>query len=310
VTWQWLNLAAEEFSQPTEPPITCGLLYRGKRHALIGPPESLKTLVALICGLEHVRAGHGPFGLVDFEMGGHSTRLMLEELGATSKEIASIWYVSPEGPPEQDDLDELGSAGVSLVVIDAAAGAYDVSALDDNKRADAERFGRLWVEPLYRIGIATLLLDHVVKNADNRGKFAIGSERKLGTVDVALGIEAVKQLGRGGEGACVIRTHKDRPGHLPRPRAAELELVSDPTTHAITWTFNPPRSEPAGGSRFRPTVLMDRVMEYVSGPWYEPMARTTLARTVTGKQWALVQAIDVLLDEGKLRMDGNKVVIA
>mgnify|MGYP003532915860 CR=1 FL=1 len=33
-----------------------------------------------------------------------------------------------------------------------------------------------------------------------------------------------------------IDTHKDRAGFLPDV-AAELELESDPDTHAITWTF-------------------------------------------------------------------------
>jgi hypothetical protein len=32
-----------------------------------------------------------------------------------------------------------------------------------------------------------------------------------------------------------VMTQKDRPGHLPRPKAAELELTSDPVSGLITW---------------------------------------------------------------------------
>jgi hypothetical protein len=304
----WINLAAPEFASKPEPPITCGLIYRRKRHVLIGPPEAAKTLAALIVGLEHMRGGHGPFALVDLEMGEHATRLLLEELGATADEIRGIWYATPEAPPQQDDLDQLADAGVTLVIIDAAAGAYGVSALDDNKRADAERFGQLWVEPLWRRDIATLLLDHVVKNSDNRGRFAIGSERKLGGVDVALGLEAVKQLHRGGRGLIRITTHKDRPGHLPRPRAAEFELRSDPDTHRITWTFRPASDDDPDADTWRPTVLMDRVLEHVNHPFYEPQTRNAIANAVRGKREYVLQAIDLLLEDGQLALDGKRVV--
>jgi hypothetical protein len=237
VSWDAVNLAAPDFETAPEPPITCGLIYRGRRHALSGPPEAAKTVAAVIFGLEHYRAGHGRFALVDFEMGEHSTRLLLAELGATIDEIAAVYYVAPDRPPDAVDVDAIAEAGVTLVVIDATAGAYDASQLDDNKRGDAEKFSRAWVRPLWDRGIATILVDHVVKNADNRGRYAIGSERKLGTVDVHLGLHAVKQLHRGGDGLVVVSTHKDRPGHLQRPRAAELELRSDPETHRIAWKF-------------------------------------------------------------------------
>lgn len=311
MNWERVDLSADEFSRPSEGPVTCGLIYRGRRHALTGPPEAAKTVTALILGLEHMRGGYGSFALVDFEMGEHATRLMLDELGATADEVASVYYVAPEGPPDRADLDALVAAKVSLVVIDAAAGAYDVSALDDNKRADAERFGRVWVEPLWKLGVATVLIDHVVKNAESRGKFAIGSERKLGAVDVALGLESVKQLNRGGHGLIRILTNKDRPGHLSRPRAAELELTSDPHTHHITWAFRAAADTEDHGSgtdTFRPTVLMDRVLEQVNSPAYEPISRSALGNEVQGRREYVLKAVDCLLADGALALDGRKIV--
>src|SRR3954465_10608280 len=105
-------------------------------------------------------------------------------------------------------------AGVTLTIVDAAAGAYDVSGLDDNKRAEVERFGRTWIVPFWQAGGTTLLLDHVVKNSETRGRYAIGSERKLGQVDVHLGLEALTNISRGGHGLIRVTVHKDRPAHL------------------------------------------------------------------------------------------------
>ena len=132
-------------------------------------------------------------------MGPVGARRLLDDLGATQEETSSIWYVEPDGKPDQDDIDKIVQSGFTLAIIDAAAGAYDVSDLDDNKRIDAERFAATWIKPFWINGIATLLLDHVTKNAETRGKFSIGSERKIGQADVHLGLEAVKQLSRGSQ---------------------------------------------------------------------------------------------------------------
>src|SRR5262249_11905027 len=156
-----------------------------------GPPEAAKTLAELILGLEWRRAGLGDFALIDFEMGEHATRGLLDDLGASLEEVASVYYVPATSLPEADDIAAVEAAGVTFAVIDSAAGAYGVSGLDDNKRADTEQFSRSWIAPLWTRGITTLIIDHVVKNSDNRGRYAIGSERKLGTVDVALGFEPV-----------------------------------------------------------------------------------------------------------------------
>jgi AAA domain len=240
--WQPLNLTADEYAKPTEPPVILGLIYRGKRHALSGPPESAKTLLALAIGLEWYRAGLGRFALIDFEQGPPATRLLLEELGATEAELADVYYVEADAPPTSADINVMLPAGVTLTIVDAAAGVYDASGLDDNKRADVERFARTWIVPLWQAGCTTILLDHVVKNSETRGRYAIGSERKLGQVDVHLGLEAVTHISRGGHGLIRVTVHKDRPAHLQRPHPCELHLTSDPDTHRLTWETRPPTS--------------------------------------------------------------------
>ena len=99
MNWQALNLASPVYAQPSEPPTTCGLIYRGKRHLISGAPETAKTLIALIAALEEQRAGGG-VAYIDFESGPLETRRLLEDLGATEAEIGALLYFEPDGPPD------------------------------------------------------------------------------------------------------------------------------------------------------------------------------------------------------------------
>jgi hypothetical protein len=171
----------------------------------------VKTLLALIAALEEQRAG-GVVAFIDFESGPAETRRLLEDLDATDGELAPVLYFEPDGPPDAEDIAYLIENECTLAIIDALAGAYDAAGLDDEKRKDVERFARAWIRPLWQRGVATLAIDHVVKNSEARGKWAIGSERKTGAVDVHLGLHAVKHLHRGASGLVRVSTHKDRPG--------------------------------------------------------------------------------------------------
>lgn len=302
MTWQAIDLRAPEFAKPSDPPQLCGLIYAGKRHLLSGPPEAAKTLLALIFALEEIRAG-GHVAVIDFESGPAETRRLLEDLGATSDEIGAIDYFEPDGPPTDCDIQAILDAGATLAIIDALAGAYDASNLDDEKRREVERFARTWIRPLWQHDVATIAIDHVVKNVENRGRFSIGSERKLGAVDVHLGLRANTQLHRGASGLITISTHKDRPAHLERPTAATVELHSDADTHAITWRFQLATGD-ADPSDWRPTVLMERVSRYIEGR-PNGASRTEVYNAVTGKRTGLVAAVDCLVRDGNLEGVGS-----
>jgi len=153
--------------------------------------------------------------------------------------------------------------------------------------------------------VTTIVVDHVTKNVDGRGRYAIGSERKIGGADVHLGLHVVRRLRRGGSGLVRIDTHKDRPGYLADV-AAELELSSDPETHQIAWTFG----EASGGTSdgWKPFVLMERVLEYVASA-DEPMSRYAVAEAVRGKREYVFVAIKELLAENRLALEGRKLVL-
>ena len=181
---------------------------------VLGPPKSAKTLGAYANALEEIRRG-GNVLLIDFEMGPWDTRDRLREMGATDDDLKRFFYVEPETPASEEIVAGLaGRWTFTLVILDAAAGAYSLQGLDDNARKDVERFTRIYVQAFRLRDVATIVLDHVGKNAQGRGAFAIGSERKVGGADVHLGFETVLAISRGSRGLYKVTTHKDRLGHL------------------------------------------------------------------------------------------------
>ena len=294
--WQRLNLADPTYAIPPEPPAVAGLLYHGKRHVISGPPESAKTLIAYRLLLQALRDQH-PVAIVDLEMGPVAARRLLHDLGATPDELADLYYVEPTAPPTPSDIQAIIDHGSRFVMLDAAAGAYHASGLDDNARKDVEQFASVWIRPLWQAGIATLVVDHVTKDKETRGKFTIGSERKLGQADVHLSCEALKTLSRGGTGIVKIHVHKDRPAYLQRPVAALVDLASHPDTHAVTWTLREPTTADTTDGGFKPTRLMQAVSRWLEKhPGRHPFA--DIEEHVKGKAQYKRDAINQLVQEG------------
>ena len=152
---------------------------------------------------------------VDFEMFAYETRDRLREMGATDEEMDRFLHIEPETEATEYMIGELVEfQRPTLAIIDAAAGIFALQGLDDNSRRDAEIFAQTVIEPFRARDVATVVLDHVVKNGDNRKGFAIGSERKVGGADVHLGFEAVVPFGRGRHGPDP-RHHPQRPLRAP-----------------------------------------------------------------------------------------------
>jgi KaiC/GvpD/RAD55 family RecA-like ATPase len=286
---------------PDEPPVrpTLGgmqLCYPGKRHVLSGPQESAKTLVAYVLLLAVVREGKRVV-LIDFEMGDRDAKMRMRELGASEDELALVAYVDPDEPARPDAMERLISLEPGAVLIDAAAGAFDVEGLDDNSRKDVERWASRWIRPFNRAGIATIVLDHVTKNVDSRGSYAIGSERKVGGVDVHLGFTTLKPIKRGSDGLYKITTHKDRGGFHKRGHLCDFKFVSDAESHAIEWEIIEPQVVDEEHP-FRPTGLMEKVSRYLELVAEPPVSRNQVEKDVSGKGEYIRLALDILVSEG------------
>jgi hypothetical protein len=305
-SWTPIDLVALGAEAP-EPPRLGRIAYPGRRHIWSGEPEALKTWLSLCVAADEIRSGSTVF-YVDFENGAREILSRLRSLGLENGDISSRFvYLNPNGPIDDaiGDLDDLlVQRQPSVVFVDAFAGACELHRLDDNSTRDVETFYRTVVDPLRAHGAAVVILDHLAKNSETRGRWAIGSQRKVGGADVHLGLEIVEPFGRGRTGKAKLLTHKDRPGYLPRPKTGEFELVSDGETQLVTWRITLAEGDqgeaPVGG--FRPTCLMERVSRYLEGQT-DAKSRTEIRNAVSGNDAAILVAIDCLSDEGYAVLD-------
>lgn len=286
-----------------EPDRILGLVYPGLVHLFIGEPETGKSWGALLATLTVARHGHTTI-YVDHEMNERAVRGRLEALGATTDELARIVYVRPveplAGPAAADILALLDDKQPALVVVDAFASSLATHGLDENANADVEKWYVTVGAALRTTGAALLIVDHVAKDKDSRGGYSIGAQRKKAGADVLLAFETVKPYGRGKTGLARIQVAKDRPGWLPRPKAAELELESDAETGRIAWKItlaNHDQNPATGAPTTRPTVLMERVSRHLEEQ-NMPISRRALEDAVTGNRQFVRVALGLLLDEG------------
>ena len=297
--WSWLaiNLAAPEFARPSEPPDTLGLFYRGKRHALSGPSEAAKTLLAQIGLLEHMRGGRGRGAFADFENDEATTRLMLVELGASLDEIGSVYYFNPTEPP--DDARRL-------------AGRRRRYAPRHRLRSRRLRRLRLGRQQALRRRALRAHLDPALLRArhrDRRRRPRHEEPRQSRTLPDRQRTQArhrrrpprprVRQKPPPRRQRPRPHRYAQRQARPPRrPVAAEVELTSDPETHAISWRLLEADRASLDGAAWQPTVLMAKVSAWLAEQ-AAPVPRSAVEKAGLGKSAIYVRrALDALLAEG------------
>ncbi len=313
-SWQPIRLS-NLADRPPERPTLLGLVYPGRRQSWHGDSETAKSWLALIACAELARQGRTSIYIDVDPNGPAEIETRLRALGLTNDQLDQILYISPDepigDPTVQADLATvLHEHDPGLVVIDSLDPLLALHGLDANSNTDVERIWRA-LDPLRATGAPLLALDNVVKDEASRGPYAAGAGRKRYAVDVALGFERLHPLGRGKTGRYRITTHKDRPGHLPRPRAAELEIRSDPDTGRITWTLHPghPAAADPDQPAFRPTVLMERVSRYLEQQ-AAPVSRSHIAQRVGGRKGWILTAVQTLIDERYARVAASGGILS
>ncbi len=192
-------------------------------------------------------------------------------------------------------LELLAAANSRLVVFDSFNATLNVQGLDPSSTLDVERFWRLAAPLSAEAGAAVALLDHVVKNREDRGRYAYGSERKQTGAEVHLGLTVVDHFGRGRTGRARLAVHKDRAGfHRANPPGI-FTLAS--TAGRVTWDLAPDETIGADGS-FRPTGLMEKVSRHLELFAGEPLSQKQIEENVQGKATFVRAAVDALVREG------------
>lgn len=283
------------------------LLYRGRLHSIFGPPAGGKTWIALAALAERLRLEeHALF--VDWEDNADGTVGRLLDLGVTVDEIARLDYINPSTALALGivNLHRLShSRPWHLVVIDSAGEAMAAAGIDPNADGQVATWMAL-AKTLCAIASkpAVVMLDHVPKpqnGNDTPAGYAIGSQRKLAAISgAAYRCDTLVEPAIGKAGKIKMVVAKDRLGNRAKGSTA-AEVHFDPKGETMLGLrFNQSDAQAAAerGERFRPTHLMDRVSRWLE---LNPGSNVnTIVGSVAGKRTSLLEAIDILHEEGHL----------
>lgn len=284
-----------------------GLLYPGKCHTVVSETEAGKTWFALSAAQDEM-AGGSDVVYVDFEdtEGGIVGRLL--NLGVHRDAIAEHFhYVRPADQLgsgiHRDDLDRvLVSRAPTLAILDGITEGMVMHGLDPLKNNDAAAFGRMLPRRIAESGAAVASLDHVTKDRDGRGRYALGAVHKLNGLDgAAYVLDSRTPFGIGITGRSTVKIAKDRIGQLRRnglPAAGGMHWYGDLvlTSHGEDFaevSIDPPTER---ADDFRPTVLMGRVAAALAE--HGPLAQRRILAAAQGKRESLIGALDYLILDG------------
>ncbi|MFD2792563.1 bifunctional DNA primase/polymerase [Promicromonospora vindobonensis] len=296
------------------------LLYPGLVHDFHGESESGKSLVIQAEAAARVQANQTVL-YVDFESDAGQVTARMLAFGCTPDELRTHFtYVRPEMSPhamaELEAWATLLARPFTLAVLDGVTDALGQFGAASKENDDIAAWHRAVPRTLAtRTGAAVVLVDHVVKATEGRGRFAIGGQTKMAAIDGASYlVEVEKPLGKGLAGTVVMRIGKDRPGSI-RPQcgtwragdrtqeAARITIDSTAGNGTILVTVEPPSDrvgDEKGDGPFRPTGLMERISRLLES-MREPVSLTKLqgllrADGTKAKSAMIAEAVNLLVN--------------
>jgi hypothetical protein len=287
------------------------LLYAGKVHTLQGEPSSGKSWLALLAVLEVLRMG-GAALYLDYE---DSLRGIVGRLLALGADPAAIrerfLYVKPDGPFTAAEKTELAgrlrTLNPDLAVIDGVAEALTRDGLSEDKATEfVEWFERLprW---LSRLGISVVLLDHVAKDKEGRGRWGRGTGAKLGAIDGAVYEVIVRTpFSRKRAGSIDLRISKDRPGGVGEigGTAASCSITPHADGERVVLELTPKTDEVSKADSWKPTILMRKITDELerAEELGTPVTAKAISSLVHSEKKKLVsEALQRLILEGYVR---------
>lgn len=196
------------------------LLYPGKDTYLYAETESGKSWLAAMTVVQCVST-RVPVLVVDFEEGDeleYGQRLLALGLSEAQLCDTSLFrYLMVDGKATAEIMAEADDMGARVVINEGMSVAYDVYGLQVKENDSATHFRRVLVKPHLVAGRAVLTTDHVVKDRDTRGRYAIGGVMKLNAASGgAFLLVNIEGLAPGKRGVSSLYVTKDRPGGVKR----------------------------------------------------------------------------------------------
>lgn len=233
-----------------------GLLYKGKTHSFHGESESGKSLIAQ-AEAARVLLGGGSVVFIDYEDSPDNVGNRIRAFGVPRQILTDrerFLYVRPEKGPGQK-FRRLLDRPWDLAIIDGVTHSLATMQLGSQGDTDIATWQDALPKPLAKhTGAAVVVVDHVNKSADSRGRFATGSQHKMsGLTGAGYVVEPLDVLRMGVGGRVRMSVAKDRPGgvrrHLGDANAHRMQVAAvvefDSTGEVTTWQVVPPENADA-----------------------------------------------------------------
>lgn len=302
-----------------------GLFYRGAVNDLHGEPGCGKSMIAQIAAAQELKQNHDVI-YIDYEDSARNVVKRLLLLGVTGEQIvAHFHYVRPSAKPSsptslggwRETLDYADTA--TLAIVDGVTSCLAYAGLDSNSGDDIATWYNTMPRLISACGPAVVLIDHVVKSKDNRGRYAGGSMQKLALIDgISYSVDMTKPVGKGVRGTIVIKSGKDRISEIEEhcavnwsngshlQEAARIEINStNPKLMRVTIArpnMMPSEDRQTKRDDFRPTGLMERISRMLEDSLEEPNQSElfkALKEDGSGARTAIMsKAVSLLLQEG------------
>lgn len=270
-----------------------GLFYRGAVNDLHGEPGCGKSMIAQIAAAQELKSSHDVI-YIDYEDSARNVVKRLLLLGVTGEQIvAHFHYVRPSAKPSsptsldgwRETLQYADTA--TLAIVDGVTSCLAYAGLDSNSGDDIAAWYNTMPRPISACGPAVVLIDHVVKSKDNRGRYAGGSMQKLALIDgISYSVDMTKPVGKGVRGTIVIKSGKDRiseieehcavnwsnGSHLREAARIEINSMNPKLMHVTIARPNMMPSDETARQRGleRPTGLMEKISRIIENAPEEP----------------------------------------
>lgn len=312
-----------------------GLFYQGAVNDVHGEPGCGKSLAMQAATAQQLKQGNHVL-YVDYEDTARNVVKRLLLMGVDAGAIVErLHYVRPSGkntgPTSMEGWRETIrlASECTLTVIDGVTSCLAYQGLDSNNGDDIAAWYNTYPRLLSQEGTAVVLIDHVVKSKDNRGRYAGGSMQKLALIDgISYSVSMSRPVGKGLRGTITLKSGKDRIGEIEEHcaptwsgngshlrEAARIDVDSTDPQHMRVQICRP-NMMPTGdgeageaGEPFRPTGLMERIWKIVDTYNGEPsLADITDELKADGsgaRRQTIRTAIRLLLEEGYLTGRGG-----
>ena len=293
-----------------------GLIYTGRVHSIYGESESGKSWVAQIATAEMLKTDKKVI-YIDFESDAIDIVNRLKALGVTRANLLQYFtYIRPEGAREVDDpywqaILEPDSA--TLIIIDGVTESLTMWGGETKDNDAITRWMRIFPRTVATAsGAAVVLIDHITKNADTRGRFAIGGQAKLATIDgAAYLVEPLEALAPGRTGTLTMRVTKDRPGFIRK--IAGMWRKSDRTQEAAIFTIDSTKAQmqyvigvPLGEDEAEANKEFKKIREVAEFIHNHPgCTRRIIQEGVAGSKEVMGDRISELISAGWVDNKGN-----